>query len=208
MTTNSVDQAYDEILRWAQTNPDILGFVLCGSRGKGFATDLSDYDCVIVVDDIAREDVASRVEQLPAGLDVAVFTLQEFDEHAAWGQPFASCRYDFAHLPANVDKTGGTIQRLIDEKAKVPAAVADHFVRVSLDHYINQVYRSIKCHRDGNTVGFFLEANQSVRPLLDVVFAIHDRQLRPYYKYLEWELTQFPLERCSYRSVLRECSRI
>jgi hypothetical protein len=70
----------------------------------------------------------------------------------------------------------------------------DQFIRSSLDHYINQVYRSIKCHRDGNTVGFRLEAAQSIRPLLDVVFAFHGGRLRPYYKYLEWELTSFPLE--------------
>lgn len=67
------------------------------------------------------------------------------------------------------------------------------FIESELDRYINQVYRSIKCLRDGNEIGYRLEAADSVGPLLDVIFAVHDRRLRPYYKYLEWELTEFPL---------------
>jgi hypothetical protein len=37
-----------------------------------------------------------------------------------------------------------------------------------------------------------LEAAEAVTPFLNAVFALHDR-LRPYYKYLEWELNARPL---------------
>ena len=71
----------------------------------------------------------------------------------------------------------------------------ERFILRSSDHYINQVYRSIKCLRDGDNIGHRLEGADSILPLLHVVFALHDGRLRPYYKYLRWELTKFPLKR-------------
>ena len=38
-----------------------------------------------------------------------------------------------------------------------------------------------------------LEAAYSIQLFFDVIFAIHGGRLRPYYKYLRWELEQFPL---------------
>ncbi|HZC15197.1 MAG TPA: hypothetical protein VE309_00400, partial [Caulobacteraceae bacterium] len=32
-------------------------------------------------------------------------------------------------------------------------------------------------------------------PLLDALFALHDGRLRPFHKYLQWELETWPLER-------------
>jgi hypothetical protein len=66
----------------------------------------------------------------------------------------------------------------------VSEAVRREFVRGHLDGYINQVYRSLKCYRDGRAAGARLEAADSVRPMLDVMFGLHGR-LRPYCKYLE-----------------------
>jgi hypothetical protein len=185
---------YAAILQTAEADSNVIGFILCGSRGKGFATENSDYDFVIVTTDDAHEDWTVRMSEVPPRIDVAVHTMQSFVEHAAWNGPYRSFRCDFAHLRAQIDRTGGQIQRLIDEKAKVPESEADKFIRLSLDHYINQVYRSIKCLRDGNETGYRLEAADSVQPLLNAVFALHQRRLRPYYKYLRWELTEFPLE--------------
>ncbi|HEX8071458.1 MAG TPA: hypothetical protein VF546_15990 [Pyrinomonadaceae bacterium] len=191
-------QIYRELVRLAQTDANVLGFVLGGSRGKGFAAEHSDYDCVMIVADKARAVYAVKMRELPSLFDVGVYTLQEFAERAAWGGELAWDRYNWAHLRAQVDKTGGKIQALIDEKGKVPADEVRKFVQGELDHYINQVYRSIKCCRDGNTIGYRFEAADSVKPLLDVLFAVHDRRLRPYYKYLQWELTRFPLHKFSW----------
>ena len=176
----------------------MLGFVLGGSRGKGFATEHSDYDCAIFVEDESLEVYVARMSELPPLFDVTVFTLQEFVKHASWNGELAWDRYNWAHLRAQVEKTGGKIQALIDEKGKVPASEVRNFVQGELDHYINQVYRSIKCLRDGNLIGYRFEAADSIKPLLDVLFAIHDRRLRPYYKYLQWELTEFPLHKFSW----------
>ena len=114
---------FEKFLQWASTDPAIVGFVLCGSRGKGFTTEYSDYDCALVVKDAVRDDYAAGAQKLAAGIDVAVYTVEEFEEHANWGGPTAGYRYDFAHLKANVDKLGGRIQRIIDEKSRVPKAV-------------------------------------------------------------------------------------
>jgi len=38
-----------------------------------------------------------------------------------------------------------------------------------------------------------LEAAESITPLLNALFALHDNRLRPYYKYIQWELKKFPL---------------
>ena len=59
--------------------------------------------------------------------------------------------------------------------------------------YINYLYRSLKCIRDGDIEAARLEAAFSIPSLLDVNFAIHKGRLRPYYKYLKWELKSFPL---------------
>ncbi len=64
-----------------------------------------------------------------------------------------------------------------------------------LDGYINYLYRSLKCHRGNDLMAARLEAAFSIPYFLDVIFALHDRRLRPYYKYLEWELTTFPLKK-------------
>lgn len=196
--SQEADQIYQEILRLAEADPNVLGFVLGGSRGKGFATEHSDYDCAMMVKDEALGVYVARMRDLPPLFDVGVYTLQEFAEHAAWGSALAWDRYNWAHIRAQVDKTGGKIQALIDEKGKIPADHVREFIRNELDHYINQVYRSIKCLRDGNAIGYRFEAADSVKPLLDVLFAAHDRRLRPYYKYLQWELKEFPLYKFSW----------
>ena len=33
-----------------------------------------------------------------------------------------------------------------------------------------------------------------MNPFFDAVFALHDGRLRPYYKYLRWELETWPLD--------------
>ena len=62
-----------------------------------------------------------------------------------------------------------------------------------MDGYINEVYRSLKCFRDGQTLARRIQAAQSVTLLCTVLFAL-DGRVQPYPKYLEWELKNFPLK--------------
>ena len=70
--------------------------------------------------------------------------------------------------------------------------VEDH-IRVSLSWYFNQTYHSIKNYRAGNMIGYRFEAAEGIHPFLEAVFCLHDRRLIPYYKYLRWELENYPL---------------
>ncbi|MFC9126072.1 hypothetical protein ACFT4A_04385 [Streptomyces sp. NPDC057099] len=65
----------------------------------------------------------------------------------------------------------------------------DHFARYS---YVNQTYRSLKSYRDGHPAMGHLDAAESVPYALEVLFALH-RRVRPYNKYLRWELERSPL---------------
>ena len=187
-------ERFDALLRAAQHDPDILAFWLDGSRGKGRATAHSDYDCTLIVSDAAWAVRAERWPPYP-GLDLTVRTLGQFEAAAGWGQPDAWDRYNYAYLAPLVDKTG-RIVALMAEKACVPEAEAPGFIRASLDHFINQTYRALKCRRDGDACAARLEAAEASGPLLDAFFALNGQRLKPYYKYLAWELATRPLDRC------------
>jgi hypothetical protein len=161
------------------------------------ATEHSDYDCVVILDDAAPDDVRRQIDShRQPGLDLGVMTLSAFERHAAWGSAEAWDRYSYAHLKPIIDKTG-QLQPLIDAKGRVPAAEIRGFIDASLDYLINQLYRGLKCLRDGDPDASRLEAAEGVKPFLDAIFALHGGRLRPYYKYLAWELATYPLEQFS-----------
>jgi hypothetical protein len=186
------EAAFLDLLRLARDESSVLAFWLGGSRGKGRASVHSDYDCTLVVEEALLGEFRNRFAAPIAGLDLDILTLPAFERLAAWGSDEAWMRYAFAHLEPLVDRTG-RIAALMADKAQVPAAEADAFIGRSLDHFTNQVYRALKCRRDGAALAAKLEAAEIVGPLLDALFALNGRRLRPYYKYLEWELKERPL---------------
>ena len=189
-------ELFQQILEAARKDANILAFWLDGSRGKGLITPTSDYDCTMIVTDEVFEEYRHIYKEVGTpGIELSVLTINAFKQYATWGSAEAWQRYNFAHLKALVDKTG-KVQQLIEEKGTIPPAEVPKFITQSLDHYINQVYRSVKCARDGQHVGARLEAAEAINPLLDAVFAINCR-LRPYFKYLEWELENYPLSKLS-----------
>lgn len=190
---------YETLLQRAQDDPAILAFWLSGSRGKLRPTQHSDYDIVIVVaEDAYRAFFREFGLAAPfqgdwrPGVDLTLATLASIEAAAAWDSPERGYRYGYAHVTALVDKTGEA-QPLIDAKACVPADAVPGFIRDSLDHVINQAYRALKCLRDGLPDASRLEAAEGVNPFFDAVFALHGGRLRPYYKYLRWELETWPL---------------
>jgi hypothetical protein len=192
----TAEQRYDQLVRMAQDDPAILGMIVLGGRGKGMVNQYSDYDIAVIVQEQHCDAYRARLHaEYPkaAGFDLLVFSLDEFRNYAAWGTTDAGHRYAYAGVRATIDNTDGILQRLIDEKGVVPEDQAHQFIADSLDWYINQVYRSLKCLRAGNMVGFRLEASESIRPLLQAMFCFHERRLLPYYKYLERELDTIPL---------------
>ncbi|WP_340645344.1 nucleotidyltransferase domain-containing protein [Phenylobacterium sp.] len=185
---------YFDLLELAETSSDVLAFWLTGSRGKGRETQDSDFDCVLVVEDEVFEDWCARHAGRERGrTDCSVMTLEGLRAHAAWGGPDTWDRYSYAHIRVLADRTDGLCQRLIDEKARVPASEVAGFIDRSLDHYLNQTYRALKCLRDGLPMAARLEAVDGITPLMDAIFALNGGRLRPFYKYLDWEMASHPL---------------
>ena len=193
-------ETYAALLARAEEDPAILAFWLGGSRGMGRPTEFSDYDVTIVVAEAAYAPFCRELgledpfqADWRPGVDLAVRTLPMLEAFAAWGTDEAPYRYAFAHLKALVDKTGRA-QPLIDARACVPTDAIPGFIHASLDHALNQAYRALKCLRDGDPAASRLEAVEGINPFLDAVFALHGGRLRPYFKYLRWELEAFPLD--------------
>lgn len=190
----NLQQHYKKLLRYAKTTSYVLGIVLAGSRGKGKITKHSDYDIFIIVKDKTPKKIRKELKAFrKLDFDSFVMDLTTYKKYAAWGGPYAWDRYNFARLKAPLDKTG-QIQKIVIQKGSIPAKYRKQFIKDGLDHYINQVYRSIKTYRDGDFLASRLEGNESILPMLNAVFALHGR-LKPYYKYLEWELKLEPLKK-------------
>jgi len=62
----------------------------------------------------------------------------------------------------------------------------------ALDAYVNSTYRSLKAERLGEVLGARLDAADAASHLLDALFALRGR-VRPWSKYLRWELEVEPL---------------
>lgn len=189
-------EIFNEFVEEAKKDSSVTGFFLSGSRGKNRETKHSDYDIEIVVKDKVAKSYKKKYEKKNKPLfGFSVFSFSEFKKHAEIGSPFEWDRASYAHVKAIIDKTG-QIQKIIDEKGKIPKDKIKKYVAGYLDGYINYLYRSLKCFRDGNPVGARLEASRSIHYFLDIIFGLEGRTT-PYYKYLEWELEKHPLKKFS-----------
>ncbi len=177
----------------AKTDPNILGFFLAGSRGKGFENENSDYDPYMIVNDAAAKKCKNKYRNAKLEeIHLAVLSLSEFIKYAAWGSPSSGDRCDFTHVRIFSDKSN--IRKIIAEKGSIPKDKQKDFINSSLDSYINSLFRSLKCLKNGNMTGAHLEAAKSIYPLLDAIFALELRP-RPFDGYLEKELKKYPLKK-------------
>lgn len=167
---------FDEIRTASQEDKDILGFVVTGSRGKGFANQWSDYDCAVFVREEAIEKFKQQYADVPAGGCLYIFTLETFSARMVWKGLRQWERYTWAHLTVENDRTQGDIQQLLSEASHVPLEHATDHTRQSLRWFVNQTYHSLKNLRAGNIEGHRLEAAECVRPFFEAVFCLHDRR--------------------------------
>jgi predicted nucleotidyltransferase len=167
----------DELLQQAAQDENVIGVVLFGSRARGaYVHDHSDWDVYVVV----REHRGERPFRRGERLETVELTLEELRDLE--GQ-----RYHLAWLEAQLDKTGEVTQALLELTNVDPESAAQ-----PLDAYVNSYYRSLKDARAGLALASLLDAQESIRWYLEFVFAVHGR-LRPYNKWLEWELREHPL---------------
>ncbi|HEY1041406.1 MAG TPA: nucleotidyltransferase domain-containing protein [Candidatus Paceibacterota bacterium] len=189
-----MEQKFNLLLEEVKNDPNILGFWLSGSRGKGLITEKSDYDCVILVKDEVFTDYREKFkEREDENFEFFIKTMQTFQDQTKWGSDQRWNRYSYTHVKPLVDKTEGEIEKLFAEVSVIPPDKIKEVVSGYLDAYINQIYRSLKCLRDGNLIASHLEASESVSFLISALFGLEGR-LKPYYKYIQWELKNYPLK--------------
>ncbi len=162
----------------ARDDENVVGIVVFGSRGRGaFVTELSDWDVFVVV----REHRGERPFVHGAALETVEVTLDELRSQPAWN------RYALAWVEPQLDKTGEVAAAIAAAIHVDPAGAGE-----PLDGYVNSYYRSAKNARIGLELASLLDAQESIPWFLEFVFAVHGR-LRPFNKWLAWELENHPL---------------
>jgi len=178
---------YAEWLERARRDERIVGVVVTGSRGRGaFVHDASDWDLRVLVRD-GEHDFASSLDT-PHGseVEVAATTLSGFRASPEWD------RYSYAHVQVPVDKLDGEVRRVVEAKGTRADAEAHSHARESLGAYTNSLYRSLRARELDLALAAQLDAADAVSALLTAVFAL-ERRVRPFNKYLRWELETHPL---------------
>ena len=187
MLSDGARRALDDLL--AREDPSVLGLVLSGSAARGMETSHSDVDVFVVrADETGHETTRSTsIDEISDSLG-ALEDVSPFGTEGWWG------RWAYAYAEVLRDDTGGRITAAVRRLAAVDdaeqrAILIDHD---RLDGWVNFAYRSLKSGRDGRPFEARLDAVESVAWLLDVVFTLAGR-VRPYNKYLAWELREHPL---------------
>jgi hypothetical protein len=168
----------EPLLERARNDENVIGIVHSGSRGRNaYVTDTSDWDAFVVV----REERGDYVTEHGFNLGLSEVTLEVLADPPDWARPA------FLRLTPQLDKTGEVAEALRTATTVEPASAAR-----PLDAYINSYYRSAKNSRVGLELASLLDAQESIRNYLEFVFAVHGR-VRPFNKWLEWELDRDPL---------------
>lgn len=185
---------YEALLQAARDDPAVVGLVLTGSRGHGPTPGReADWDVRLVVRD---EDLANRRGRYAtthgSSVEVVVYDLTTFTTLGLPGGVAPWDRYSYVHVPAVIDKLDGGIATLLERKGRLEADEARKLAAEALDDYVNAMFRSRKNHRLGLGIEARLDATESIGPLLTFRFAV-ERRVRPFNKFLGWELDQWPL---------------
>jgi hypothetical protein len=167
----------DALLAEAREDENVVGLLVHGSRGRGLHVhEGSDWDVIVVVRErTGRYDSEERGGELEASEVTSLADLPK------WMLPAVTWT-----TPA-LDKTGAVAAQLAEVTKVDPATAAE-----PLDGYVNSYYRSAKNAHAGLELATLLDAQESISYYLDFLFAAHGR-VRPYNKWLEWELEHHPL---------------
>ncbi|HXH77793.1 nucleotidyltransferase domain-containing protein [Nocardioides sp.] len=170
---------------------NFLGLVLSGSAGRGIATERSDVDVYVVLDTVPDGYVKSKsptIDEIPTPLADLTY-MDPFGTGGWW------YRWSCAWAPVLLDRTGGELADAVRRSALVSDEEADAILieHDRLEGWINYAFRALKSDQDGRELERRLDAVESVPWLLDTIFTFAGR-VRPYHKYLPWELREHPVD--------------
>lgn len=178
-----------DLRRRCEVDPNVVGLVLTGSQARdGMATEHSDIDVYVV---LATPSTQWRTTR-SAEIDIPVCTLAQLREVPGPSDDAWWDRYSFAHAQVLMDRSGGEVTRLVEAWGTLSGPESKGLLESHVDGYVNWVYRSLKNHRDGRLFESRMDAVESLPWALTVIFALQ-RRVRPYNKYLRWELERYPL---------------
>ena len=185
---------YASLVERARADDAVLGLVLTGSRGRGFRVRAdSDFDVRLLVADDSFEDCVERYATAHgAPVEVGVLRLSSFARTGLPGSGSEWDRYSYVRAELVLDKLDGEIAGLVAQKATLTEDEARSLASSALDDYVNSYYRSARNHQNGLVLESQLDAAESVGPLLTTLFAL-DRRVRPFNKFLVFELELEPL---------------
>src|SRR3989344_5012080 len=185
---------YEGILSECKFDSNVLAFIPTGSRAKGVITPNSDWDVFIIVKDNFEKQYQKKYPfEKYEKLNFTVIGLKNFQNYLKWGSPFRWNRYNFVYAKAVFDKSN-KIQKWLDSCRFIPRNFLKKYIEENLGGYTNYVYRSFKNNRDKRFLASRMDAIEANGYFLNAIFAIHGR-IRPYNKYLEWELEKYPLSK-------------
>ena len=80
------DNLFSDIVKEAENDPNIIGLILSGSRGKGLFKEYSDYDFLVVVKEEAVTKYKDKFDELDKkpNFDCSALGLNEFRDYAKW----------------------------------------------------------------------------------------------------------------------------
>lgn len=174
-------------------DPSIVGIILTGSAARGLATSHSDVDMIVIRPAGPSDETTHKISLSPT-IDEIPMTLSELETIKPIGSEGAWDRWSFAWAQVLRDSLGGRVSEAVRRQATLSEEEIRELLigRSRLDEFINFCYRALKSYRNGRTEAARLDAAESVASLLDVIFALYGR-VRPYNKYLAWELKEHPL---------------
>jgi predicted nucleotidyltransferase len=168
----------DDLLERARADENVVGVVHSGSRGRGsYVTEQSDWDYFVVVRELRGEYPSEHGDRV----EYAEITLERLADPPEWARPA------LLSVDLMLDKT-----REVAAALRTATTVDSTTAGEPLDGYINMLYRSLKNARVGLELASLLDAQESIPWHLQFVFNVHGR-VRPYNKWLEWELRENPL---------------
>ena len=191
---------YAALLNDLRANDAIVGVVLAGSHAKGLQNDDSDVDLYLIVTDTTNDNMITKIKdyydetfyELRVDLsNKAIQRISDFYDYARMGSPYVWDRYNLVHTNIEVDKTDGQLAECMQRKAMLSPDERDYIIESHLGDFVNLSYRTVWSVLKEKELAARLDASELLTHALHIMFALEHR-VRPYNKYLEWELETYP----------------